>query len=184
MAAPYLLTNQCCDMRHIVLFIASSIGGYIARLAGSIDWLFTDEDYGYSEFYDSIDTTLMGKRTYKDVLSFGEFPYPDKTNYVFTRREGMMDTENVQFITGSIPAFVRQLKKEDGKDIWLVGGGQINTILLSTGLIDRMILSVHPVILGQGIPLFGGIPAETHFKLERSQVFPSGLVQLSYKAIN
>ncbi|MBK7476843.1 MAG: dihydrofolate reductase [Haliscomenobacter sp.] len=169
-------------MRQIVLFIASSLDGYIARPDGQVDWLFHDEDYGYSDFYDSIDTTLMGKKTYKDILGFGEFPYPDKKNYVFSRKHGLPHNPHVEYVHGDIPAFVRSLKKEEGKDIWLVGGGQMNTILLSCGQIDRMILSIHPVILGVGIPLFGsGIPAERWFNLEGVKTYSSGLAQLTYR---
>lgn len=169
-------------MRDVVLFIASSLDGFIARKDGRVDWLFHDEDYGYSDFYDSIDTTLMGKKTYREILGFGEFPYPEKTNYVFVRKDNLPKHPQVEFAHGDIPSFVRNLKKQEGKDIWLVGGGQINTILLTSGYIDRMIVSVHPVILGQGVPLFGAAtPAERWFSLEEVKSYSSGLVQLTYK---
>lgn len=168
-------------MPQVILFIATSLDGYIARTDGSVDWLFHDEDYGYASFYDRIGSTLMGKRTFEDILTFGDFPYPDKENYVFTRHAAGRKHPSVTFVEGNIPAFVRGLKKRVEKDIWLVGGGQINTLLLSTGLVDRMIISMHPVVLGQGIPLFGkGLPAETWWTLEQSTAFPSGLVQLDY----
>ena len=169
-------------MRDVILFIACSLDGYIARKDGQVDWLFHDEDYGYSDFYDSIDATLMGKKTYLDILAMGEFPYYDKKNYVFVRKNNPPHNRSVGYVHGDIPAFVRKLKKEEGKDIWLVGGGQINTILLTSGDIDRMVVSVHPVVLGQGIPLFGaGIPAERWFVFERAETFASGLVQLHYR---
>ena len=115
-------------------------------------------------------------------MSFGEFPYQEKQNYVFARKTPPPPNPHVQFVHGDIPSFVRNLKKETGKDIWLVGGGQINTILLSSGIIDRMIISVHPVILGQGVPLFGaGVPAERWFTLQHTEIYPSGLVQLTYR---
>ncbi|MFM8362476.1 MAG: dihydrofolate reductase family protein [Haliscomenobacter sp.] len=169
-------------MRDVILFIACSLDGYIARKDGRVDWLFHDEDYGYSDFYDSIDATLMGKKTYLEILGMGEFPYLDKKNYVFVRKNNPPLNRSVEYVHGDIPAFVRKLKKEEGKDIWLVGGGQINTILLTSGDIDRMVVSVHPVVLGQGIPLFGaGIPAERWFVFEKAESFASGLVQLYYR---
>jgi dihydrofolate reductase len=168
-------------MRNVVLYIATSLDGFIAGSDGDTDWLFTDGDFGYAEFYDSIDTILMGHNTYRFLLQFDVFPYPDKKNYVFTRTERLNDHNPVKFITGNVPGFVSQLKKEEGNNIWLVGGGQINSILLNENLIDEMIISVHPVILGQGIPLFkerslNNLP----FKLIQNKVFDKGLVQLKY----
>ena len=95
----------------------------------------------------------MGNATYPVTLTVDTFPYPEKTNYVFTRGTPP-DTPHVRFISGDIAAFVRALKEEPGKDIWLVGGGQINTIMLNAGLIDELILTVFPLALGRGIPLF------------------------------
>jgi dihydrofolate reductase len=168
-------------MRRIVLFIATSLDGFIAGKDGNVDWLFTDGDFGYSEFYKSIDTTLMGHNTYKFIMQFGTFPYADKKNYVFTRKEKSPDKNPVTFITGDVGEFVRKLKEEKGKNIWLVGGGQINSILLNENLIDQMIISVHPKVLGQGIPLFKDQSlSNLQFQLERHKVFKKGLVQLTY----
>ncbi|HEY4789192.1 MAG TPA: dihydrofolate reductase family protein [Bacteroidales bacterium] len=167
-------------MREIVLFSASSLDGYIARKNGDIDWLFTDGDYGYLDFYNSIDTTLTGHNTYKQVLTFGEFPYPGKTNYIFGKPDNPHDKNPVIFVSDDMITFVRQLKHERGKKIWLVGGGQLNTTLWNAGLIDEIILSVHPVILGEGIPLLSGNPVERKLKLIRTKSFESGLVQITY----
>ena len=129
-------------MRNVKLFIATTLDGYIAGPNGEIDWLKIggDLDYGYQEFYASIDTTLMGHSTYRLTLAVPEFPYPDKTNYVFTRGTPPPDTPHVRFVTGDIAGFVRSLKQESGSDIWLVGGGQVNTVLLRRDLIDEMVL--------------------------------------------
>ena len=112
-------------MRKLKLYIATSLDGYIAGPNGEIDWLDIggDADHGYQEFYASIDTTLMGNSTYPLTLTV-EFPYPDKTNYFFTKGTPPQDTAHVQFVSGDIAAFVRSLKEQPGKDIWLVGGGQ------------------------------------------------------------
>ena len=135
-------------MRNVILYTALSLDSYIARSDGEIDWLesaesIPGEDYGYKEFYDSVDTTLMGNNSYRKIISFDiPFPYPDKTNFVFSRSAGQQQTEFVQFISGDAIAFTEKLKKQNGKDIWLIGGGQVNSLLLSHQLIDRMILTI------------------------------------------
>ncbi len=108
-------------MINVILYIAASLDNYIARQDGNVDWLdypdyqLPNEDYGYPDFYKNIGTTLMGYNTYKIVLGFDvPFPYPDKTNYVFTRSTDKQDNEFVKFISGDIVEFVRQLK--NGKD--------------------------------------------------------------------
>lgn len=168
-------------MKQVILFIATSLDGFIAGKKGELDWLFTDADYGYKNFLASIDTTLMGYKTYEQVLSFGEFPYPNKKNYVFTRSRKKQDQNPVEFVSSDPAALVKKLKKESGKNIWLVGGGEINTILLNEGLIDEMIISIHPEILGEGIPLFAGTPKESSFELIKHHAYQTGLVQLHYK---
>ena len=174
--------------RQVILNIATSLDGFIAKRDGSIDWLnsndyeLPDEDYGLTAFSDSVDTTLMGNATYKQVLGFDcPFPYHDTTNYVFTRSAAHSDTEYVKFVSGDIAAFVRQLKEQEGKDIWLIGGGQINSILVENGLVDRMILTLIPITLGEGIPLFDGNPKDTPFELENTRSYSSGLVQLTLR---
>ncbi|HRH03008.1 MAG TPA: dihydrofolate reductase family protein [Bacteroidia bacterium] len=175
-------------MRNVILYIAASLDNYIARLDGNVDWLdypdyhLPNEDYCYSDFYKNIDTTLMGNNTYKTVLGFDvPFPYPDKTNYIFTRSTNEQDNEFVKFISGDIVKFVQQLKNVQGQDIWLIGGGQINTLLLNNDLIDKIILTIVPITIGQGIPLFDGKGKETKFTFEKSKSFETGLVQLTFK---
>ena len=175
-------------MRNVQLYIAASIDGYIARTDGGIDWLSSvekeNEDYGYGEFLDSVDTTLMGRKTYDDVRGFGgPFPYPGLNNYVFSRQEQGPDSNPVQHVTENPAAFVKGLKSQPGGNIWLIGGGQLNTLLLNAGLIDEMILSIIPIVLGEGIPLFGGHPKETKWRLTKHEVFDTGLVQVRYRVI-
>ena len=174
-------------MRNIILYIAQSLDSYIARPDGDIDWLesaesIPGEDYGYKEFYNSIDTTLMGNNSYRKIISFDiPFPYPDKTNYVFSRSAGHQQTEFVQFIAGDIIAFTGKLKKQEGKDIWLIGGGEVNSLLLSHRLIDRMILTIIPVAIGEGIPLFQTSKGDTHFTCKNVKEYKNGMIQLYYK---
>jgi dihydrofolate reductase len=173
-------------MRNLILYIATSLDGFIARLDGRVDWLDAipnpnQLDYGYADFYGSVDTTLMGNTTYQAVLDFGgEFPYADKTNYVFSRQTDVADTQYIQYVTDNAVDFVTDLKQKEGKDIWLVGGGQLNASLLKAGLIDKMIISIAPVVLGTGIPLFGSEVLDSLFTLEKSDVFSTGFVQLVY----
>ena len=143
-------------LRRLKLYIAASLDGYIAGPNGEIDWLETGGglDYGYSDFYASIDATLMGRATYEVTQTVEEFPYPDKTNYVFTRNPAVSGKANVRFVSGDIASFARGLKTEEGQDIWLVGGGRINAVMLNADLIDDIILTVFPLVLGCGIPLF------------------------------
>ncbi|WP_013320380.1 dihydrofolate reductase family protein [Gloeothece verrucosa] len=168
-------------MKKGILFIATSLDGYIARKNGEIDWLFTDQDYGYEEFYQSIDITLIGYKTYQQLLTFEEFPYPDKINYVFSRHHKNQDHNLVTFISTDPVEFVKQLKQASGKNLWLVGGGQMNTLFLNANLLDEIIISIHPVILGEGIPLFAGNPQEKKLQLIKHQSFESGLIQITYK---
>ncbi len=174
-------------MRNLILYSAASIDNFIARADGDIDWLnateysIPDEDYGYKEFYDSIDTILMGNNTYKQLMSFNlPFPYPDKKNYVFSRTDTLEDNKNAEFVSGDIASFVQNLKEGKGSDIWLVGGGQLNTILLNNNLIDKIILTVVPVILGSGIPLFAGNSLIQKFHLMSCRSFSNGFIQLAY----
>jgi dihydrofolate reductase len=97
-------------MRQVILFIASSLDGYIARTSGDVDWLFTDQDYGYTDFFANIDTLLMGRHTYEQVLSFGEYPYQGKQGFVFSRTRGGVSDENVTFISDNLASFVESLR--------------------------------------------------------------------------
>ncbi|MDQ3888854.1 MAG: dihydrofolate reductase family protein [Thermoproteota archaeon] len=169
-------------MRKIKLYIASSLDSYIASEGGGIDWLFTDGDYGYAKFYDSIDTILVGRKTYEQSLNFGEYPYKGKKVYVFTRRtDGKKNARYVEYINVDIPSFVRHLLQSVGKDIWLLGAGEIVSILLNADLVDEIILSIHPIILGKGITLFSNIKKHVNLQLLESIPFGSGLVQLCYR---
>ena len=167
-------------MRKVILFIASSLDGYIAREDGGIDWLFSDADYGYSEFYGSIDTVIVGRKTYDQSLGFDEDPYKGKKAYVFTHDKHASDGR-ADFVSSDIADFVKKLKRMKGKDIWLVGGSDIVSILFNAGLVDRIILSIHPAVLGRGIPLFKGLTWEMQMKLAKTISYPSGLVQLHYE---
>ncbi|ARS37327.1 dihydrofolate reductase family protein [Pontibacter actiniarum] len=172
--------------RKLVLYIAASLDGFIARKNGDTSWLHDEryaiegEDFGYRAFLQGIDTTLMGHSTYQAVLGFEiPFPYPDKTNYVFSRSQHP-ETEHVQFVQQGVPEFVQRLKQQPGQDIWLIGGGQVNTLLLNAGLIDEVVLTYIPIVLGSGIPLFAAGAREKQLQAQESRSFRNGFVQVSY----
>lgn len=178
-------------MGKIILYIAASIDGYIAKKDGDTSWLHDQDfitpgmDYGYGEFYGQIDTTLMGAETYRTIKGFNiPFPYPDKTNYVFTQSQPPPDDQHVEFIRRDIEAFAWDLKKRSKKDIWLVGGATINGLFLKQGLIDKIILTVIPVVLGDGIPLFSGNTGETKFKLAGVKQFDDKISQITFEDPN
>ncbi len=173
-------------MRKIKLYIATSLNGRIAKNDGGVEWLDSIPDsegidYGYNEFYESIDTTIMGFTTYQQVIDWGiEFPYKGKKNYVITNKEDLENTEDVRFVKQNHGAFIRGLKSQQGKDIWLVGGGTINTLLWNEGLIDELIIFVMPIVLSEGIELFGGIPNQEFLKLKDVKNYKNGSIMMSY----
>lgn len=145
--------------RKVVLFIATSLDGYIATKEESLEWLFKVEgegDNGISEFLNTIDTILMGKTTYDWIMEHegdNSWPYADKDCYVFTRSP-ITDTKQVKFISPNIPDFVSELKKQAGKNIWMVGGGELLSSFLKENTVDEFIITVAPTLIGSGIPLF------------------------------
>ena len=167
-------------MPEVRLFIATSLDGFIADRDGGVDWLFTDGDYGYTAFFDSIETLIMGRRTYEQILGFGEWPYGEKPTYVFTRAAPCSEHPHVEFVSGDPGAFVEGLPRRTRGDVWLVGGATLVSAFRELGLIDEYILSVHPVLLGDGIPLFERPLPREGLRLREEQAFESGLVQLRY----
>lgn len=177
-------------MRKIKLYIAASIDGYIAYSDGGLDWLSeypitAEYNYGYNDFYESIDSVIMGGKSYRDILNMDViYPYKDKTSYVITRNtNSKISIENVQFLSDNIIETVSSLKKQDGKDIWLVGGGEIISMLLDQGLVDEMIITYIPKVLGDGIPLFPKIMNESKWQLLNSKSHNNGVVTIDYQLI-
>ncbi|MBX2842702.1 MAG: dihydrofolate reductase family protein [Flammeovirgaceae bacterium] len=172
-------------MKPIILYIATSLDGYIARKDGGVDWLPEGEkgmDYGYYAFYDSIDTVLMGNKTYQQLLGFGvAYPYKGKEGFVFTRNKDFTNDENVSYIQEDVVEFTRKLRQGDGKGIWLIGGGEIIKIFLEEGLVDELIVFEMPILLGNGIPLFPESEKEIKLELVNSETYPDGVVELRYK---
>ncbi|MFM2062886.1 MAG: hypothetical protein RLZZ507_2556 [Cyanobacteriota bacterium] len=168
-------------MRKIRLFIASSLDGYIADKTGKVDWLFTDDDYGYSEFFNQIDTLIMGNKTYQQILGFGEYPYPGKEAFVFSKMQHGEQDDHVKFVGEDLENFIKNLRRSSGDDIWLVGGSQVIEFFMEKGFLDEIIIAIHPIILGDGIPLFSKNTNITQrLDLIDVKTYPSGLVQVYY----
>lgn len=167
-------------MTKILVYIATSLDGYIARENGGIDWLPESSESSYDIFYKSVDTVIMGKTTYDQVLTFGEYPYKDKKSFVFSTTQQNND-ENAEFVS-DIEKFVKDIFSGTGENIWLVGGAKIIASFLKQGAVDEIIITKIPVILGNGTPLFQNIKDETKLELIKTEKFGQ-LVDLHYKVL-
>lgn len=168
----------------ISIYIAASIDGYIARKDNSLDWLDRvggfDEDYGFKKLLDSIDTLIIGRKTYEIAITVPD-PYPGKrvvvlSNILHSVREGM------ELYRGDLTELVSKLHREGVNHIWVDGGVTISQFLASH-MVDTMTLGIIPIILGEGLPLFNVIGKEIPCRLLSSQSYSSGLVQLNYELI-
>ncbi len=174
--------------RSVVLYLALTIDGYIARQNGSLDWLpgaedgpvddSPSEDFGYGALEGRIDTAIFGRRTFAQVKAMGHDPNPDKTRYVFSRNP--VDFDGVIGWSDSAQALIDELRSKPGKDIWLVGGANIADEFLRADLVDEIILTVFPLLLGSGIPLFMSGRPEAQFKLKSTESYSAGIVSLHY----
>lgn len=170
-------------MPQFILYIATSLDGYIARDDGSIDWLpapqTEGEDYGYGEFYASIDALVMGASTYEQVLGFGEWVYPGKPSYVLTSRDRSTDRDDIFFVSG-VEAIVEITQTHNYQRVWIVGGGKVVSAFIQARLIDEFIITVMPVLLGSGISLYQSVP-ELTLDLVSTKSYDIGAVELYYK---
>lgn len=172
--------------RKLILYIAMSLDGYIAKKDNSIDFLSivetSNEDFGYSDFLQNIDTVIWGRKTFDKVLSFGNgVPHKDKKVYVISKsKQGTI--EHVEY-TSNVVELVKTLKHQKGKDIYCDGGAEVVYELLSHRLFDRVIVNLIPHLLGDGIKLFKENNLEQRLRFKRSISYPSGLVQLWYDVL-
>jgi dihydrofolate reductase len=174
-------------MSKTTLYIATTLDGKIARKDGSLDWLFAlanpnQIDHGYADFLKSIGTTIMGKNTYNEILGFGvEWPYMGMDSYIATTdKEFQASTPETNIVSNNIADLINKLKVQSHKDIWLIGGGKLITHFLNNDLLDRMILTLIPTIIGDGISLFPDNPKETRWLLSNVEKFETGVVNLTY----
>jgi len=170
-------------MRKIVLQLAVSLDGYIEGPAGEFDWCFADGDYGMTDFLKRIDAIFIGRKSYELALSLGGATppgFPEITEYVFSNSLEKVEANRV-IIRGDFVETVNQIRNQPGKDIWLYGGAALTSSFINMGLVDEMILAVHPILLGAGKPLFEKLSGRIILELISAQTYPSGLVMLSYK---
>ena len=172
-------------MKKIILYIAASLDQRIAEPDGSLEWLneFPNPekaDYGYKELLVSADTVLMGGRTYREFLNMDIiWPYSQQTTYVVSHHN-WDEKENVKFITENITETISELRNQGGKDILLVGGGELISALLTAKLIDEIQICYFPIILGKGIPLFPSNHIGSTWKYIGSTAYNSGVLKVDY----
>lgn len=183
--------SEKAGSRRIILDLAVTLDGFIEGKNGEIDWCIMDSEMGFINFLNEIDTILYGRKSYDlwgqftpeiaDTDTEKEFweLVHSKEKYVFSRTQKGND-QDVRFINDNIVEEVNKLKNKPGKDIWLYGGASLITTFINLGLVDEFSLSVHPVILGEGKPLFTDIQKRLDLKMVHTRRFSSGVVQLIY----
>ncbi|WP_068982616.1 dihydrofolate reductase family protein [Lysinibacillus xylanilyticus] len=177
--------------RKIILDLAVSLDGFIEGKNGEVDWCIMDPEMEFTNFLNQIDTILYGRKSYDlwgqytpttgapdDEKEMWELVH-GKEKYVFSRTQKGSDSKAI-FVNENIPEEVNKLKNTPGKDIWLYGGASLITTFIDLGLVDEFRLSVHPVVLGEGRPLFVDIKQRLNLNLMNTRTFSSGVVQLIY----
>jgi dihydrofolate reductase len=173
-------------MRKLILGLAVSLDGYIEGPNSEYDWCFTDQDYGLNEFFSRVDALFIGRKSYEIMQQHAESNngetvpgMPKMTEYVFSNTLNSVK-EDVILLRGDAVAEAKKIKQQPGKDIWLFGGAALSSSLFKEGLLDELWLSVHPVILGGGTPLFHEQDGRTSLDLLESKTYETGLVSLRY----
>ncbi|HEV7348624.1 dihydrofolate reductase family protein [Telluribacter sp.] len=171
--------------RKVIVYIAASLDGYIAKPNDDLSFLGVvekaGEDYGYMEFINTVDTVILGRKTYDWVMEqVSDFPHADKVTYVITRT-GRPTLGKTTFYTDSLEELVTRLKQEKGKNIFVDGGAEVVNELLRSQLIDELIISVIPILVGNGTRLFQDDRPEQKLKLLSCRQFDTGLTQLHYQ---
>lgn len=173
-------------MRKVKFSAANSLDNYIARKDGAFDWiLWSEETASFMEdFWKDIDTLVMGRKTYEVALKHGggSTPqHPGVKTYVFSRTFGENQAENAEIIRTDAAEFVQDLKSQDGKDIFVMGGGELAKSLFEANLIDEVNLAIHPMFLGSGIPLFREMKHQIDLELIECKSLKNGCVRVSYR---
>lgn len=171
-------------MRKVILGLAVSLDGFIEGPNGEYDWCFTDQDYGMNDFLQRVDTILMGRKSYEVAMAAGEnygMPaMPPMKEYIFSNTLTKVK-DGATLVSGDTIAAVREIKEQAGKDIWLFGGAALTGSLIKAGLVDELWLSVHPILLGTGRPLFTGLLDRYYLELLGVKSYETGLVSVTYR---
>jgi dihydrofolate reductase len=171
-----------CIMRSVVLALGVSIDGYIARPDGTFDFLFMPRDFSMAAFFASVDTAVMGRKTYEVSKAMGGGPASSRIkSYVFSRSLPAGEREGFTFVDQSPETLIHSLRQASGKDIWLMGGGQLARDFLLADLVDEIHLGIVPVLLGAGLPAFAAGFPQRNFELIENKTFSQGLVSIKYK---
>ena len=182
-------------MRKVTLGLASSLDNYIARKDGGFDWLHWSDEVAEisAKFMKTVDALLIGRKTYDGMLAYGQTSYPGAKNYVFSRskkkREALKKRlaakkkpdRNVEIVTEDAAKFVRELKRRKGKGIVVFGGGELAKSLFEADLIDEVVLNIHPVLLGSGIPLFHEMKQQIDLEFVECKVLKGGYLAVTYR---
>ncbi len=170
-------------MRNVVLEAAITLDGYIARPDGSVDYLFTPKGFSLEPFFKSIDVVIMGRKTYEVGLKMGGFAMFKTPCYIMSRSMPEREEANLKFTHQSPRELVAELRKQKGKKIWLMGGGELTRSFLQEDLVDELSLGVFPILLGEGLPLFpAGFP-QRDFTVVENRSYPRGFVRLRYERV-
>jgi len=169
------------------VFVGTSVDGFIARTNGTFDFLPADggEPHGYSEFFASVDALVLGRKTFETVLAFPEWPYGDKKVIVLSSRQldlSKAPSGRVEQMRGSPREIVAQLEARGVGHIYVDGGVTVQRFLRE-GLIQQLIITRVPVLIGEGIPLFGALPKDVRLEHVRTETYPSGLVKTEYRVL-
>ena len=171
------------NKRKIIAHFACSADGFLARPDGDVRWLDRPEPkggYGLAAFYKTIDTVLLGRKTYDVGRKLGQPIFPGKKNYVFSRRLKTPPHPEIELVRGSVGRFGQQLRRSRGKDIWLIGGAELLGAFLDAGQLDELTYHVIPMLIGKGIPLLAPRHREVPLRLIGTRKYSDGVVRLSY----
>jgi dihydrofolate reductase len=170
-------------MRKVTLGLANSLDNYIARKDGADDWLLYGEEVNdiSAEFLKTVDTFLIGRKTYEVMVKYGSTSYPGVKNYVFSRTMKKSTDPNMEIISEDAASFVKKLKRKKGKGICLFGGGELAKSLFADNLIDEIVLNIHPVLLGSGVPLFYETNRQIDLELIDCKAFKRGNIIVTYR---
>ncbi len=168
-------------MRRVTFGGAVSLDAYLAGPGDAMDWLRWSPDVSAltDAYWETIDTVVIGRRTYEVAVAGGTRAYPGVVNYVCSRTRPSGQVNGVEFAADGV-ALVRRLKQEAGKGICVMGGGVLGAALLDAGLVDEIGLNVHPLVLGSGVPLLPGLTHRIPLRLVESRVLEEGCVLLRY----